>query len=117
MDGRPFNRHTAAMARTRSFVSPVTVLISAWPCLAAAQPTISPDLQQEAMTCAGEAMQICPDVWTAEDHGLACMTGKRAAFSQRCRAVYDKVDHALHPPATSRFASGHDRARPHEESR
>ena len=47
------------------------------------------------MTCVSEAMQICPDVWTAEDHGLACMTGKRQSFSPRCRVIYDKVAHVL----------------------
>ncbi|MGI3901849.1 MAG: hypothetical protein ACRYGP_11455 [Janthinobacterium lividum] len=66
------------------------------------------------MTCVSEAMQICPDVWTSEDHGLACMTGKRASFSPRCRVIYDKVDQALHQPA-SKFVSRHDRARPPEE--
>jgi hypothetical protein len=66
----------------------------ALPCLAASQP-IPDALQQEAMTCVGEAMQICPDVMTSEDHGLACMTGKRAAFSPRCRVVYDKVARSL----------------------
>ena len=64
-------------------------------CLAAPQAAIPDALQQEAMTCVGEAMQICPDVWTAEDHGLACMTGKRQSFSPRCRVIYDKVAHAL----------------------
>ena len=42
-----------------------------------------------------EAMQVCPDVWTSEDHGLACMTGKRASFSPRCRVIYDKVARIL----------------------
>ena len=103
------------MACTPAALFPVLVLASALPCLAAAQPAISPDLQQEAMTCVSEAMQICPDVWTAPDHGLTCMTGKRAAFSPRCRVIYDKVDQALHPASSpSRFAAGHDRARPHE---
>ena len=64
------------------------------PCLAAPQ-SVPDALQQEAMTCVGEAMQICPDVMTAEDHGLACMTGKRASFSPRCRLVYDKVARTL----------------------
>ena len=81
------------------------------PCLAASQP-IPDALQQEAMTCVGEAMQICPDVMISEDHGLACMTGERASFSPRCRVVYDKVDRALR--ASSRFVSGHDRAHPYE---
>ena len=62
---------------------------------AAPQPVIPDALQQEAMTCVGEAMQICPDVWTSEDHGLACMTGRRQGFSPRCRVIYDKVAHVL----------------------
>ena len=66
------------------------------PCVAAPQPVISEALQQEALSCAGEAVQVCPEVWTAEDHGLACMTGKRLAFSSRCRLVYDKVARVLH---------------------
>lgn len=66
----------------------------ATPCLAASQP-IPDALQQEAMTCVGEAMQICPDLMTSEDHGLTCITGKRASFSLRCRVVYNKVDRAL----------------------
>ena len=67
------------------------------------------------MTSVGEAMQICPDVWTAEDHGLARMIGKRASFSPRCRLIYDKVDQALHPPSHSpRFVSRRDHARPYQ---
>ena len=61
----------------------------------AAQVAIPDALQQDAMSCVGEAAQICPDVWTAEDHGLACMTGKRKSFSPRCRIIYDKVARAL----------------------
>ncbi len=60
-----------------------------------AQVAVPDALQQEAMTCVGEAAQICPDVWTAPDHGLACMTGKRQGFSPRCRVIYDKVARAL----------------------
>ena len=67
----------------------------ATPALAATQAVIPDALQQEAMTCVGEAVQICPDVWTAEDHGLTCMTGKRRSFSPRCRVVYDKIAHVL----------------------
>ncbi|WP_237481201.1 hypothetical protein [Lichenibacterium dinghuense] len=69
--------------------------LTAMPGRAATQAVIPDALQQEAMTCVGEAMQICPDVWTAEDHGLACMTGKRQSFSPRCRVIYDKVAHVL----------------------
>ena len=69
------------------------VLTSA--CHVVAQVVIPDALQQEAMTCVGEAAQICPDVWTAEDHGLACMIGKRAAFSPRCRGIYDRVARTL----------------------
>ncbi len=101
------------MACTPIALPAVLVLVSSLPCLAATQPGIPADVQQEAMTCVSEAMQICPDVWTAEDHGLACMTGKRAAFSPRCRVIYDKVDRALHP-SSARLVPGHDRARPHE---
>lgn len=72
---------------------PLLVLVCPLP--AAAQVAIPDALQQEAMTCVGEAAQICPDVWTAQDHGLACMTGKRQSFSPRCRVVYDKVARAL----------------------
>ena len=71
------------------------LLLAASPCLAAPPSVLSDALQQEAMTCVGEAMQVCPDVWTAEDHGLACMTGKRQAFSPRCRIIYDKVARVL----------------------
>ena len=56
-----------------------------------AQVAIPDALQQEAMTCIGEAAQVCPDLWTAPDHGLACMTGGRQGFSPRCRVIYDKV--------------------------
>ena len=82
------------------------------PCSAATQAEIPNDLQQEAMTCVSEAMQICPDLMTSEDHGLACMTGRRASFSPRCRVVYDKVDRALRasPPA-GRAGAQHDRDR------
>ena len=74
-------------------------LVIATPSLAGPQPNLSDALQQEALTCAGEAMQVCPDVWTSEDHGLACMTGKRSAFSPRCRLIYDKVAQALGRPS------------------
>lgn len=72
-----------------------TATLAAAPCLAAPQAVIPDALQQEAMTCVGEAMQICPDVWTSDDHGLSCMTGKRQSFSPRCRVIYDKVAHVL----------------------
>ncbi|WP_237478375.1 hypothetical protein [Lichenibacterium dinghuense] len=62
---------------------------------AAPEPALPDRVQQDAMSCAGEAAQICPEVWTAPDHGLACMTGKRELFSPRCRAVYDEVARAL----------------------
>ncbi len=80
------------------------VLLAATSSIAASQPVISDDLQQEAMTCVGEATQFCPDVWTAEDHGLACMAGKRQSFSPRCRVIYDKVARVLYQ---------HDHAEPH----
>lgn len=63
--------------------------------LLAAAPALPERLQREAMSCAGEAAQICPEVWTAPDHGLACMAGARERFSPRCRAVYDDVARAL----------------------
>ncbi len=72
-----------------------STVVLAGPCLAAPQAAIPDALQQEAMTCVGEAMQVCPDVWTSEDHGLTCMTGKRASFSPRCRVIYDKVARIL----------------------
>ena len=74
---------------------PVMALHTASSGLAATQATIPDALQQEAMSCVGEAVQICPDVWISEDHGLACMTGKRQNFSPRCRVIYDKVAHVL----------------------
>ncbi len=43
------------------------------------------------MSCVGEAVQICPEVMTADDHGVSCMVGKRGQFSPRCRLIYDKV--------------------------
>lgn len=71
-----------------------SMIALASPCFAAPQ-TVPDVLQQEAMTCVGEAMQICPDLMTSEDHGLACMTGKRRYFSPRCRVIYDKVGGTL----------------------
>ena len=73
----------------------VVLVCSCMPSVAASQSSIPDALQQEAMSCVGEAAQICPDVWMAEDHGLACMIGKRSAFSPRCRVIYDKVAHLL----------------------
>jgi hypothetical protein len=73
----------------------VALLCGCAPCVAASQPAIPQALQEEAMSCVGEAAQVCPEVWTAQDHGLACMTGKRLAFSPRCRLIYDKVAHVL----------------------
>jgi hypothetical protein len=87
----------------------VLTIAPATRCLAASQP-IADALQQEAMTCVGEAMQICPGVMTSEDHGLACMTGKRAPFSPRGRVVYDKVNGALGVSSPSgRVGAQHDR--------
>lgn len=91
------------MPRALPLCLAVTLALAS-PCLGASQP-IPDALQQEAMTCVGEALRVCPDVWTAEDHGLACMTGKRQAFSPRCQIIYDKVSHALH-------LARHDRASP-----
>ena len=82
------------MLRLKLLCVALTVALPS-PCLAASQAAISDALQQEAMTCVSEAAQICPDVWTAEDHGIACMTGRRASFSPRCRVIYDKVARTL----------------------
>ena len=92
------DRHSIALSAALGFAA-------ATPCLAGPQPNLSDALQQEALTCAGEAMQVCPDVWTSDDHGLACMTGKRNAFSPRCRVIYDKVAQALGRPSDA--APGH----------
>ena len=73
----------------------VVAVAFASPCRASPQPVMSDHLQQEAMSCAGEAFQICPEVLTAEDHGVSCMVGKRNQFSQRGRIIYDKVAHVL----------------------
>ena len=80
-----------------SRIIPATTLmvILASPCLAAPQPAFSDKLQQDAMSCVGEAMQICPEVMTVEDHGVSCMVGKRSQFSPRCRVVYDQVARVL----------------------
>ena len=83
------------MSCTRLALAVALVPALAPPCTAASQPAIPDAMQQEAMTCISEAMQVCPEVWTAEDHGLACMTGKRQAFSPRCRVIYDKVARVL----------------------
>lgn len=83
------------MSCTRLALAVAFVPALAPPCTAASQPAIPDAMQQEAMTCISEAMQVCPDVWTAEDHGLACMTGKRQSFSPRCRVIYDKVARVL----------------------
>ena len=101
------------MASTYVALSAVLMLASA-PCFAASQPEIPADIQQEAMTCVGEAMQICPDVMTSEDHGLACMTGKRALFSSRCRVVYDKVNRALRASSPARVGLRRDDTRRRE---
>ena len=73
----------------------VVALCLAWPCLAASRPVMTEQLQQDAMSCAGEAVQICPEVMTAADHGVSCMVGKRTQFSPRCRVIYDKVARVL----------------------
>ncbi len=64
-------------------------------CLAASPPVMSDQLQQDTMSCVGEAVQICPEVMTSDDHGVACMVGKRGQFSPRCRLIYDKVARVL----------------------
>lgn len=87
--------HILAMSLFSTPVMVVLLFALASSCCAATQAVIPDGLQREAMSCVGEAMQICPDVWMAEDHGLACMTGKRASFTPRCRVIYDKVAHAI----------------------
>ncbi|RYC29328.1 hypothetical protein D3273_24535 [Lichenibacterium minor] len=82
------------MPRSRAVLPSLLIVLATVPC-EAAQFVLSDGLQQEARTCVGEAAQICPDVWTAPDHCLACMTGKRQSFSPRCRVIYDRVAHAL----------------------
>lgn len=79
--------------RIASSIALVSALAS--PCLGAPQPAFSEKLQQDAMSCAGEAVQICPEVLTAEDHGISCMVGKRSQFSARCRVIYDQVARVL----------------------
>ncbi len=71
------------------------VALSTQPCLAASQPVMTEQLQQAAMSCVGEAVQICPEVMTAADHGVSCMIGKRTEFSPRCRVIYDRVARVL----------------------
>ena len=73
----------------------VVILGLAPRCLAASRPVMTDQLQQDAMSCVGEAVQICPEVMTADDHGVACMVGKRGQFSPRCRLIYDKVARVL----------------------
>ena len=83
------------MTRLKSRTVAAAALWIASPCLAASQPVMTEQLQQDAMSCVGEAVQICPEVMTADDHGVSCMVGKRASFSPRCRAIYDKVARVL----------------------
>ncbi len=78
----------------RSTVAAVTLGFTPH-CLAASQPVMTDQLQQEAMSCVGEAVQICPEVMTAADHGVSCMVGKRVQFSPRCRVIYDRVARVL----------------------
>ena len=78
----------------RAFVA-VAALCVASPCVAASRPVMTEQLQEDAMSCVGEAVQICPEVMTAEDHGVSCMVGKRASFSPRCRSIYDRVARVL----------------------
>lgn len=82
-----------SMACRRLALVLMSLLVS--PCVAGTDLVIPEQLQQDAMSCAGEAVQICPGIWTDDDHGLACMTGKRAAFSPRCRVIYDRVAHVI----------------------
>ena len=83
------------MNRLKSRAVAALGLCLASPCLAASQPAMTEQLQQDAMSCIGEAVQICPEVMTADDHGVSCMVGKRASFSPRCRTIYDKVARVL----------------------
>jgi len=83
------------MALSRISVSAALFVAIASPCLADPQIVIPEPLQQAAMSCIDEAVRICPEVLTAEDHGISCMIGKRSQFSPRCRVVYDQVAHLL----------------------
>ena len=83
------------MTRMKSHFVTALALSLASPSLAASRPVMTEQLQQDAMSCAGEAIQICPEVMTAADHGISCMVGKRVSFSSRCRVIYDKVARVL----------------------
>ena len=83
------------MTLSRIVSSTALTSMLASPCLAAPQPALSEQLQQDAMSCVGEAVQICPEVMTVEDHGVSCMADKRSRFSPRCRTVYDEVARVL----------------------
>ena len=95
LDGLDPTPHNPAMTPCRIASSIALVSTLASPCLGAPQSAFSDKLQQEAMSCVGEAMQICPEVLTAEDHGVGCMVGKRSQFSPRCRVIYDHVARVL----------------------
>ncbi len=67
------------------------------PCLAA-PPAVIPDaLQQEAMTCVGEAMQVCPNLWTSEvpfcfeavslDEADSILRVARSSFDDLCSRI------------------------------
>ena len=62
----------------------VVALCLAWPCFAASRPVMTEQLQQDAMSCAGEAVQICPEVMTAADHGVSCMVKTRSGSRGFC---------------------------------
>ena len=83
------------MTRLNSRILTAVALCLACPCLAASRPVMTEQLQQDAMSCVGEAVQMCPEVMTADDHGVSCMIGKRTQFSPRCRVIYDKVARVL----------------------
>ena len=84
------------MTRMKSHFVTALALCLACPSLAAPRGSVMTEqLRQDAMSCAGEAVQICPEVMTAADHGISCMVGKRVSFSSRCRVIYDKVARVL----------------------
>ena len=67
-----------------------SALASVTPAGAAQHFVLPPGLQQAAILCLGEALRLCPNALAAQDHGIACIRGKRRLLTKTCRTVYDQ---------------------------
>ena len=78
-----------SLAATFAFLGVIAPPLAS-PSQATPRLALPPGLQQAALLCIGEALQLCPNALKAKDHGIACIREKRHLLSVPCRDVYDQ---------------------------